>query len=81
MVYVFLPCDDGKFENEGLKVEENGRLVQRDVTLYLLSTRWLQPFTHEHTGGMFSSQKEALTSSYKAILRVHVVHTYALNSE
>ena len=38
-MYVFLPCNDGKFENEGLKVEENGRLVQRDVTLYLLSTR------------------------------------------
>ena len=35
-MYVFLPCDDGKFENEGLEVEENGRLVQRDVTQYLL---------------------------------------------
>ena len=32
MICVFLPCDDGKLENEGLKVEENGRLVQRDVT-------------------------------------------------
>ena len=35
-MYVFLPWDDGKLENEGLKVEENGRLVQRDVTQYLL---------------------------------------------
>ena len=35
---VFLTCDDGKLENEDLKVEENGHLVQRDVTLYLLST-------------------------------------------
>ena len=38
-MYVFLPCDDGKLENEGHKVEENGRLVQCDVTLYLLPTR------------------------------------------
>ena len=35
-MYIFLPCDDGKFKNEGLEVEENGRLVQRDVSQYLL---------------------------------------------
>ena len=39
----------------------------------------MTPAIHSgYTGGMFSSQKEALTSSYEAILRVHVVHAPVL---
>ena len=38
----FFPAMMGSLKMEGLEVEENGRLVQRDVTQHLLSTRVLE---------------------------------------
>ena len=69
-MYVFLPCDDGRLENEGLKVEENGRLVQRDVTLYLLSTRCLRPSTRVRRRDVFIAK-----GSFELVVRSDLVST------